>query len=317
MIANYASALQDFEIVLSPDTHNDMSPATRGLSRLESGSLLLQNITAMRARVTLDQAEGYSVTLVDGVRVYPGQTVIIGDEAVQEYYPSFAQKQPARAAEIAFRIFGGESHRASPGIALAAGTASTALFGLAIDGQGPANSTSLSLGGPPLPVRTSSETLGCLGSSYPATSQPFVAFAARGNCTFLEKLFVARQYGAAGIVVAGINSDEDGLIRPMADDKDEADMQVIDASLLYVSGAVGVLIQKVMNTGNEVWMQFADIEALADGNWSAEERKTARALVEQAAETYVATQKSKQTGRRDGLTIAGLPILNLQLGLHG
>jgi hypothetical protein len=177
------------------------------------------------------------------------------------------------------------------------GIAGTGTFGTKFRYNG--TGEGMKLGGPAKKVLTpENDELGCEGARYPKVngSASFVALVTRGNCTFFEKVMVARASGAIGIIVSGASeTDKQILIRPSADEEEHD--AVKDAGVVYVLHAAGEMVRAALDEGR-VWVQFGDVDALDDGDWETDRG-----------------DRVEQDGRMDGrsgLMIGGLPIGNLE-----
>jgi hypothetical protein len=240
--------------------------------------------------------------------------VILTDPKVSSYYPAANPEQDTstgRRAEIAYRFAKTRTGEIiGPPTVFVQGIASTATFGLEFEPVGETNSR-WPLGGKALRViAPTNNPQGCDGAVYPPinTSSTVVAFVTRGNCSFYEKLTVAKAQNAVGVIVAGVQSqgDEDHLIRPAADG--ENDEAVADVGLIYVMWFAGQLIQEVMEGSNKVWVQLSELDALEDGEWDG---RGAGGFGDGVGGLDV--ESGPVT--RSGLMIGGLPIQNLDFAV--
>jgi len=115
---------------------------------------------------------------------------------------------------------------------------------------------SLGIDDPPLRINNPSgvpiyrddrNTLGCL--PYEEHFQDAVLLVHRGECTFLEKLLMARDAGAAGVLVI---TNEDIPLNPTADSQDlEAAGDLGDVGLIVLPSAVGQLVNDMLDSTEE------------------------------------------------------------------
>jgi mannosidase alpha-like ER degradation enhancer 1 len=95
--------------------------------------------------------------------------------------------------------------------------------------------------------RDDRNTYGCL--PYEKTLQDAVILVHRGECTFLEKLLMARDAGSVGVLVV---SDEDVAMNPTADPKElEAAGDLGDVGLVVLPLQVGQLVHEMLDSTEE------------------------------------------------------------------
>lgn len=202
------------------------------------------------------------------------------DETTQNQYGSRLDADDNdRLAEVAIRLSADLPDRnysdARPTI-IWKGLGATAVFGRPITSQlDPKASLSSALLGvsvAPLAVALPpNDRLGCSPDSYNGLGIPFVAFPQRGECTFRDKMDVARKAGASGVIVWG-NDDDPLLLRPSDDtvseglphDGDEGGT-ARDIAMIYVPKQAGLAVLSAHYRGEVVHVELpTNLEEILD-----------------------------------------------------
>jgi len=227
-----------------------------------------------------------SALTVGNHRVQAGQYVYIQDplvlastsregDAVREQYGSELEAaQQDRLAEIRVRMTSGLLNDDARTVVWE-GLGATAIFGrpISVETTPDAGVESDLLGvslEPLVLALPGTDRLGCSPKSYQGQDAGFVAFPQRGDCTFREKLDVARKAGASGVVVWG-NDNDPLLIRPADDtvaqtDRDqEARATSEQIAMVYVPKQAGLAVEAALNRGEAVYVELpADTEDIHD-----------------------------------------------------
>ncbi|KAJ7781324.1 alpha mannosidase-like protein [Mycena metata] len=232
----------------------DLSPSRLKLDVVDNG-FIIHNVTGIRIHIVqrLD-GKGYDVRKLGHYDVRSGHTVFINDSSIFSPDPFDDAIEAPRALDIPLRFFTDSTNvqlQTQPGIpdllnmmdVLTSGY--TALFG-----------PELGIDDPPLRINNPSgvpiyrddrNTLGCL--PYEEHFQDAVLLVHRGECTFLEKLLMARDAGAAGVLVI---ANEDTPLNPTADAQDlEAAGDLGDVGLIVLPSAVGQLVNDMLDSTEE------------------------------------------------------------------
>ncbi|KAL6299103.1 alpha-mannosidase [Sparassis latifolia] len=213
-------SLYSFDFILSPKGEvvpEDEHPSVKKVMTVTDG-YLLQNVTGIRAHIVsrLD-GKGYDVTKLGPYAVKTGQLVYVNDpELILTPVDDKASQGHPRVPEVELRFFVDrvdplfhlQPHGAPTEIFV---TASTALFGGDPTIQPPPSEAAPPFGrgaGVPI-IRDPANPLGC--QPYSRQFSDHAVVVQRGDCTFLEKLVLAKAAGASGVVVL---NDEDSNINP-------------------------------------------------------------------------------------------------------
>ncbi|KIJ56728.1 glycoside hydrolase family 47 protein [Sphaerobolus stellatus SS14] len=237
-------------------TTEDLSPDRTKLYMVDGGYVII-NMTGIRAHITtrLD-GTGYDITRLGPFRVKTGQKVYLNDTSFHVEPITPVIKEIEREIDITLR-FSLQVGDASSLLGVAVDTfereimivGHTALFGGDPTIGGKENDTSnvIPFGGPNplLLVQPIPENIyGCL--PYSQAIQPgSVLFVQRGDCTFIQKLRMAKAAGAAGVIVA---SDSEDPINPTADpgEKKIAQENLSDVALVVVTRSVAQMIYQLL-----------------------------------------------------------------------
>jgi mannosidase alpha-like ER degradation enhancer 1 len=104
-------------------------------------------------------------------------------------------------------------------------------------------------------VRGWNNTFGC--TPYDETFQDEAVVVRRGECTFLQKLVLAQNAGASGVVAI---NDNDVGVRPSAEKKETNDAgdAINQVALVVITQAAGRVLEHMLDTsetlGGQVWM---------------------------------------------------------------
>nr|XP_018266555.1 uncharacterized protein I303_00530 [Kwoniella dejecticola CBS 10117]OBR88713.1 hypothetical protein I303_00530 [Kwoniella dejecticola CBS 10117] len=288
-----------FEIVLSPlDSNNatavppeDPSPGPNKVNQDPlTGHYQITDVEGLRLGVRWRfDGKGYDVASIGPHRIRQGQNVIIRDPAMRDHLPIPATTpiDSTSPPELLLRFLSYSSPKAAislqssedDGQVLLHAVGATAIFGNEfipitppeLD-EGP---TSWRIGQKPIPLIIPPETdgkpyQGCSAMSLEwlgidhDSRDPFVLMVSRGGCTFLEKLLVAADIGATGILVIGhppikagepVSPEreaeggfEEGLIRPSAeyDESDPRFRNVKKVGMIYTEWVIGEVLKQMM-----------------------------------------------------------------------
>ncbi|KAJ7276287.1 alpha mannosidase-like protein [Mycena haematopus] len=219
-----------YDFVLSANAKvvpEDLSPSRLKLDLFDNG-FIIHNVTGIRIHIVqrLD-GKGYDIRKLGHYDVRAGHTVYINDTSI------FGPTDPLddltgapRALDLPLRFFIqsvdplSEAQTGFPDLLNMMDiftTGYTALFGaelgIPVEGDEPKLRIHAQSG---VPVyRDDKNTFGCLPYNQPL--QDAVIVVQRGECTFLQKLVMVKNAGAAGVLVV---SDEDMPLNPTADAKE-------------------------------------------------------------------------------------------------
>ncbi|KAJ7499000.1 alpha mannosidase-like protein [Mycena latifolia] len=244
----------------------DLSPSRLKLDLLHDG-FIIHNVTGIRIHIVQRiDGKGYDVRKLGHYDVRAGQTVYVNDSSIFSPDPDpFESNDVQRSLDLPLRFFTETTDplfEAQTGIpdllnmmdVLTSGY--TALFGpeLAIPGDDRLLRINHQ-GGVPT-YRDDSNTYGCL--PYEEPLQDAVVLVHRGECTFLEKLLMAKAAGAAGVLVI---SDQDVALNPTADPKElEEAGDLGDVGLIVLTPQVGQLVHDMLDSteerGGQVMLQL-------------------------------------------------------------
>ncbi|KAI0751326.1 alpha-mannosidase [Daedaleopsis nitida] len=233
----------------------DVHPSFEKLATVSDG-FMVHDVTGIRVHVVnrLD-GKGYDITKLGPHAVKTGQKIYFNDSRLVLGPAESGGKPAKRNSEVNLRLYldyvdpmlqlqGPGSHDVVTETTV---VAATALFG----GDPTATTSS---GHPALRfghgegvrvVRVPSNPLGCVPYSETFPDNEAVAVQ-RGECTFLEKLVLAQQAGASGVVVLG---DEEQHINPSAEkaELDEAEPQINNAAIVVLRIADAALVTQMLD----------------------------------------------------------------------
>ncbi|KAI0069072.1 alpha-mannosidase [Artomyces pyxidatus] len=215
------------EFVLSADgktVTEDPSPSLKKIAPVSDG-FIVHDVSGVRTQIIsrLD-GKGYDIAKLGPHTVHTGQTVYFNDSSLMLAPTDGMQSidDLTRYPDVQLRFFIHYLKAASP-VPLVSGdfatdtvvTANSGMFAGNPSNPDPPGKKALRFGrgeGVQL-VREEFNPLGCL--PYSRTYDDEAVLVRRGGCTFLEKLQIAHQAGASGVVVL---SDTETAINPSADD---------------------------------------------------------------------------------------------------
>ncbi|KAJ7667940.1 alpha mannosidase-like protein [Mycena polygramma] len=251
-----------YDFILSANAKivaEDLSPSRLKLDIVENG-FIIHNVTGIRIHIVqrLD-GKGYDIRKLGHYDVRAGHIIYVNDSSIFSPTDPFGDTTDAqRALDLPLRFFTESTNphlEAQTGLpdllnmmdVLASG--STALFGpeLGVPVAGDEHPLRINnQSGVPV-YRDDHNTYGCV--PYEWMLQDAVVLVERGECTFLQKLIMARDAGAAGIFVV---SDEDVALNPTADPKElEAAGDLGDVGLVVLSPQVGQLVHDMLDSTDE------------------------------------------------------------------
>ncbi|KAJ7095302.1 alpha mannosidase-like protein [Mycena belliarum] len=303
-----------YEFILSAGGKNvpeDLSPSRLKLDLVDDG-FIVHNVTGIRIHIVQRiDGKGYDVRKLGHYDVRTGHVVYVNDSTI--FSPDsdpFERNEVIRAPELPLRFFAertdplSEAQTGLPDLlnmmdVLTNGY--TAMFGpeLAMPVVGDERPVRMNdpLGTPV--YRDDNNAYGCLPYMQPV--EDGVVLVDRGECTFLEKLLMAKAAGAAGVLVI---SNEDVALNPTADPKELEDAGDLgDVGLLVLAPQVGRLVHDMLDSteerGGQVVLQL-DPEQLSLPSDSAE----------------ISGEQEKQRPREKAhkiLYLNGHPLLNTRL----
>ncbi|KAK0191006.1 alpha mannosidase-like protein [Armillaria mellea] len=245
-----------YDFILSPGgmaVPEDLSPSLLKVALITEG-FMVNNVTGIRVHIVrrLD-GKGYEIRKLGHYSVRPGQVVYINDTSL---FPNEADSSVETLrvrdpdVQLRFHIIGvdpmlhlfdnqdlSDSHETYL-------TAWTGFFGGDISLAAHYEQNPLRFADPNgLPVyRVDDNLLGC--SPYSTSYQDGVILTYRGDCTFLQKLLMARSAGAAGVLVV---SDEDVALNPTANaDEVLAAGGIDDVAIAVLPRQAGNYIDEMM-----------------------------------------------------------------------
>ncbi|KAJ6516008.1 alpha mannosidase-like protein [Mycena sanguinolenta] len=237
----------------------DLSPSRLKLDMTHDG-FIVHNVTGIRIHIVqrLD-GKGYDIRKLGHYDVRAGHTVHINDSSIFSPADPFDDATGIqRALDVPLRFFTQSTDSLSEAQAgfpellnmmdfLAMGYA--ALFGpeLGVPAEGGRSELRIhDQRGVPV-YRDDENTFGCL--PYAQSLQDAVIVVQRGECTFLQKLVMVKNAGAAGVLVV---SDEDMPINPTADAKELEDAgDLSGVGLLVLTPQVGQLVHEILDSTEE------------------------------------------------------------------
>ncbi|KAJ7179913.1 alpha mannosidase-like protein [Mycena crocata] len=246
-----------YDFILSANAkvvNEDLSPSRIKLDLTDDG-FIIHNVTGIRIHIVQRiDGKGYDIRKLGHYDVRAGHTVYVNDSSI--FTPAADEFEAAeqRSLDIPLRLFTDTSNsllEAQTGIpdllnildVLTSGY--TALFGPDLWGDEPPLRIN-HRGGVPI-YRDDSNTYGCL--PYEETFQDAVLVTHRGECTFLEKLLMAKAAGAAGVLVI---SDEDVALNPTADAHElEAAGDLGDVALVVLTPQMGQVLHEMLDSTEE------------------------------------------------------------------
>ncbi|PBL02491.1 alpha mannosidase-like protein [Armillaria gallica] len=236
-----------YDFILSPGgmaVPEDLSPSLLKVALIPEG-FMVSNVTGIRVHIVrrLD-GKGYEIRKLGHYSVRPGQLVYINDTSL------FANQVDSSVETLRLRF---HIEGVDPMLRLVDNqdlsdnhetylTAWTGFFGGDISHH---EQNPLRFADPNgLPVyRVDDNLLGC--SPYSTSHQDSVILTYRGDCTFLQKLLMARSAGAAGVLVV---SDEDVALNPTANaDEVLGAGGMDDVAIAVLSRQAGNLIDEMMD----------------------------------------------------------------------
>ncbi|KAJ6599145.1 alpha mannosidase-like protein [Mycena vulgaris] len=248
-----------YDFILSANAKvvaEDLSPSRVKLDLLDDG-FIIHNVTGIRIHIVqrLD-GKGYDIRKLGHYDVRAGNTVYVNDSSI--FSPAsdpFDGNDVPRALDLPLRFF---TESTDPLFQAQAGVPDllnmmdvltngyTALFGpeLALPAGGDLRLNHEE--GVPV-YRDDSNTYGCLPYRHPF--RDVVVLVHRGECTFLEKLLMAKAAEATGVLVI---SDEDIPLNPTADAKELAEAGDLgDVGLIVLTSQVGQVVHDMLDSTEE------------------------------------------------------------------
>ncbi|KAF8211194.1 alpha mannosidase-like protein [Mycena galopus ATCC 62051] len=250
-----------YDFILSANSKSvaeDLSPSRLKLDLVDNG-LIVHNITGIRIHIVqrLD-GQGYDVRKLGHYDVRAGHIVYINDSSIFSPADPFEDGTGARALDIPLRFFTQSTDplsEAQTGLTDLLNmmdvltTGYTALFGAELGAPAAGDAPELRIhdqSGVPV-YRDDENVFGC--SPYEQPLQDAVIVVQRGECTFLQKLLMARNASAAGVLVV---SDEDQALNPTADAKElEEAGDITRCGLAVLPPAVGQLVHEMLDSAEE------------------------------------------------------------------
>ncbi|KAJ6509896.1 alpha mannosidase-like protein [Mycena vitilis] len=251
-----------YDFILSANAKivaEDLSPSRLKLDIVDNG-FIIHNVTGIRIHIVqrLD-GKGYDIRKLGHYDVRAGHIVYVNDSSIFSPTDPFGDTTDAqRALDLPLRFF---TESTNPYLEAQTGlpdllnmmdvlvSGSTALFGpelgVAVAGDEHPLRINNQSG---VPVhRDDHNTYGC--GPYEWTLQDAVVLVERGECTFLQKLIMARDAGAAGVFVV---SNEDVALNPTADPEElEVAGNLGDVGLVVLSPQVGQLVHDMLDSTDE------------------------------------------------------------------
>ncbi|KAK7470737.1 hypothetical protein VKT23_002158 [Stygiomarasmius scandens] len=250
--------LFSYDFVLSPHgktSKEDLSPSLIKLAPVRDG-FIINNVTGVRTHIVrrLD-GKGYDIRKVGHYTVRPGQTVYINDTALFPDTSMLEQQledvrlpfdvQLRLYVDIVDPMFNTVEITDTINDMEITVTGYSALFGADLsrqDHEKPIRFSGLS------PVYRDEDNLfGC--SPFAKSYQDGVLIVSRGECTFLQKLIMARDAGAAGVLVIG---DDNTFLNPTADPA-ELDVagDISDVAIVVLPLQAGQLVEQLLVSVDE------------------------------------------------------------------
>ncbi|KAK0468302.1 alpha mannosidase-like protein [Desarmillaria tabescens] len=232
----------------------DLSPSLLKVVLIPEG-FIVNNVTGIRAHIVrrLD-GKGYEIRKLGHYSVRPGQLVYINDtslfanqadtiiESLKERDPDVLLRFHIEGVDPMLRLVDIQDLSDNHETYL---TAWTSFFGGDLSLAAHYEQTPLRFADPDgLPIyRVDDNLLGC--SPYKSSYKDSVLLTYRGDCTFLQKLLMARSAGAAGVLVV---SDEDVALNPTANaDELLAAGDIDDVVIAVLPRQAGNLIDEMMD----------------------------------------------------------------------
>jgi mannosidase alpha-like ER degradation enhancer 1 len=258
---------QSLEYILSAntgETEEDVNPAPYKLRKVGDG-YVLWNVTGIRMKMTsrLD-GKGYDITrrkslnsryryacidrtsIVGPYEVSYGEKVYIADPAVLRIidHAHLHPKSSQREAEVVLRFAVWPPTESNVDLSLWAGTS--------YFGGNPSGEPSLRFGKGSPAIRVTRDPYnptGCEPYLHDMKLRDTVFVVDRGDCTFIDKLWNAKEAGAVGVLA--INNQSDELINATADENDPQG-DVADVVLLALGRSDGRTVLNLMNSVRSV-----------------------------------------------------------------
>ncbi|GJJ07502.1 hypothetical protein Clacol_001704 [Clathrus columnatus] len=287
--------IYSFDFVLSPDgsyTPEDPTPSPKKIYEVPDGYVIM-NMTGIRAHLTsrLD-GRGYDITRLGPFAVHTGQMIYLNDsnlnvESTEKFEP--LDRESTIRLHFGFDPIESMSSFGEGPIDDLVITAFTSLFG-----SDPYSSIRLNQH-KEIPVYQidGDNPMGCF--LYPDESfLGSMVVVARGECTFLQKLVMARAGGAIGVIVV---SDDEHPINPTAD-KDElalVDDHISNATLVVITLSSGEALQSLLSKAAQKSVEVVMSMEKTDISTS-----------------YIDRTEQKRTGIRY-IYVNNRPILNIRL----
>ncbi|THV08639.1 alpha mannosidase-like protein [Dendrothele bispora CBS 962.96] len=306
--------LFSYDFILSPHGKNakeDLSPSLIKLAPARDG-FIINNVTGVRTHIVrrLD-GKGYDIRKVGHYTVRPGQVVYINDtslfpdaSATQQVLEEIRLPSDVQLrfyVDIVDPMFNVVDTMDSVNDMEVAVTGYSAFFGADLsathDHEKPIRFSGLS------PVyRDENNLFGC--TPFARSYQDGILVVSRGDCTFLQKLTVARDAGAAGVLVI---SDDNTLLNPTADAAELAAAgDISDVAIVVLPLHAGQLVEQLLASVDEsglgqlmLSLEHERQPAVGDSGDIPEDRTPTR------------TEPEKEVHRI--LYLNGLPLLNTRL----
>ncbi|KAJ7228743.1 alpha mannosidase-like protein [Mycena pura] len=261
-----------YDFILSANAKpvpEDLSPSRIKLDKVDDG-FIIHNVTGIRIHIVQSiDGKGYNIRKLGHYDVRAGNIVYINDSSI--FSPPgpdpFEDTDGHRSLDIPLRFF---TESSDPLLLAQTGLPDllnlmevldigyTALFGPELAVPPTSDTQPLRMhhhGGVPV-YRDDRNILGCL--PYEEPMQDVVLLVHRGECTFLQKIVMAKSAGAAGVLVI---SDEDVAMNPTADAQElEAAGDLGDVGLIVLKPRVGQAVQEMLDytaeRGGQVMLQL-------------------------------------------------------------
>ncbi|WRT63472.1 uncharacterized protein IL334_000377 [Kwoniella shivajii] len=337
-----------FEIVLSPLNTTDLNSAppedpSPGPSKVAQDALTgdyhITDIEGLRLGVRWRfDGKGYDVANVGPHRIRQGQNVIITDPAMRGHspIPSPAPVDSENPAEVILRFLTYPSEpkteitKPSDGQILLHAVGATATFGQSFsvppNGKTQSEGWAINSNKPIrliIPPRERGEPYeGCdirhlQNLNLDIASNNFILVVYRGGCTFLNKMLIAKEIGAMGIIVIGYppiehggkpQEQEQGLIRPSADISENSEDfdKIKNVGMIYIEWVIGDILRIISEEEKTVLaVQLLNIDNndldIQDNTMST------------STSTSSKTEKQRQSDTTGLLMVGQYPIINLKV----
>ncbi|KAJ8086520.1 hypothetical protein PM082_005343 [Marasmius tenuissimus] len=247
--------LYSYDFILSSDGRNvpeDLSPSLLKVAPVSNG-YIVHNITGIRTHIVrrLD-GKGFDIRKLGHYAVRPGNLVYINDTSLMLVPVSESDSLPRTpSVQLHFYIVPVDpmlNHHQlldDPGLSEVTVTGHTAFFGGDMAASDPEKPLKFS-GEVPV-FRDETNPLGC--NPYKKSFQGGAILVKRGECTFLQKLIVARDAGAAGVIV--VSDDNLGINPTASKEEEEAAGEIADVALAVLPHDIGAEIEQMLQSAEE------------------------------------------------------------------